>query len=56
MYTLILPLGIVNFILVLFQVLSGLKVIKVSFKAHKYSGIALLIFAVLHGTIAIFFT
>ena len=56
MYSLILPLGIINFILVLLQVLGGLKVIKVSFKVHKYTGIALGIFATLHGAIAIFFT
>ncbi len=56
MYNLILPLGIVNFILVLVQILGGLKVIKISFKMHKYFGIALGIFAFLHGAIAIFFT
>ena len=56
MYQLILPLGIINFVLVAIQILSGLKIIKMSYKAHKYCGIALGFFAALHGTIAIFFT
>lgn len=56
MYSLILPLGIINFILVLFQVVSGLRIVRVSHKAHKYSGIALGVFALLHGAIAIFLT
>ena len=56
MYTLILPLGIINFLLVLIQVFSGLKIIKISFKAHKYFGITLGVCALLHGAIAIFFT
>jgi hypothetical protein len=56
MYSLILPLGIINFLLVLIQILGGLKIVKVSYKAHKYFGIALGFFALLHGTIAIFFT
>ena len=56
MYALILPLGILNFILVLFQILGGLKIIKVSFRVHKIMGIALGFFALVHGAIAIFFT
>jgi hypothetical protein len=56
MYSLILPLGIINLVLVLIQILGGLKVIKVSFKVHKYLGITLGVFALLHGAIAIFFT
>lgn len=55
MYSLILPLGIINIVLVSIQVLSGLRIIKISFKAHKYSGIALAFFALLHGTLAIIF-
>jgi hypothetical protein len=49
----ILALGIINFILVLFQVASGLRYIKMSFIAHKRAGIALLITATIHGAIAI---
>ncbi len=56
MYELILPLGIINFLLILVQILGGLKIIKVSFKTHKFLGILLGIFALLHGAIAIFFT
>jgi hypothetical protein len=55
MYVLILPLGIINFLLILIQVLGGLKVIKVPYKAHRNFGIALAFFALLHGTIALFF-
>lgn len=56
MYSLILPLGIINLLLAAIQVLSGLRFIKVSFKVHKYCGIALGVFALLHASIAIFFT
>jgi hypothetical protein len=56
MYSLILPLGIINLVLVLIQILSGLKIIKISYKAHKYFGITLAFFVILHATIAIFFT
>ncbi len=49
----ILILGIINFLLVLFQVTSGLRYIKMSFAAHKRAGIALLITATIHGTLAI---
>jgi len=56
MYSLLLPLGIINFLLVLIQILGGLKIIRISYKAHKYFGISLGFFALLHGTIAIFFT
>jgi hypothetical protein len=54
MYSLILPLGILNFLLVLIQILGGLKIIKISYKAHKYFGIALGCSALLHGALAIF--
>jgi hypothetical protein len=50
----ILILGIINFLLVLFQVASGLRYIKFSFTAHKRAGIILLLTATLHGSIAIF--
>jgi len=56
MYELILPLGIINFLLVVVQILGGLKIIKVSYKTHKFLGIALGVFALLHGAIAIFLT
>jgi hypothetical protein len=49
----ILLLGIINFLLVLFSVSSGMKYIKVSFAAHKRAGITLLVTAALHGTLAL---
>jgi hypothetical protein len=55
MYQFILPLGILNFLLALFQILTGLKIVKVRFKIHKITGILLGVFALIHGTIAIFF-
>jgi hypothetical protein len=42
-------LGITNFVLVLFQLMSGLKVIKVKYKTHKFFGILLFITASIHG-------
>ncbi len=41
MYELILPLGIINFTLVLVQILGGMKIIKISYKTHKYLGLPL---------------
>jgi len=49
----ILLLGIINLVLVFFQLTSGLKIIKVPFKLHKTCGILLAIGAVLHGVLAI---
>jgi len=49
----ILILGIVNFLLVLLEVASGMKYIKISFAAHKRAGITLLVTATVHGTIAL---
>jgi hypothetical protein len=53
MDNIILLLGIVNFLLVLLGVASGMKYIKISFAAHKRAGIILLITAALHGTLAV---
>jgi hypothetical protein len=55
MSELILPLGIINFVLVLTQILGGLRIIKVPFKVHKFLGITLGVFVLIHGVIAIFF-
>jgi hypothetical protein len=51
--SIILILGIVNFALIAFQLLGGLRVIRASFKAHKYAGIILCITATLHGVLAL---
>jgi len=49
----ILILGIVNFVLILFQMLSGSRVIKVQFKIHKTFGIILFFTAFIHGILAL---
>ena len=54
MYILIIVLGIVNLFLVLIQLLSGLKVIRISFKSHKRFGIFLAVGAVVHGLLALY--
>jgi hypothetical protein len=46
--------GIVNLLLVLFQVSSGLRIFKVSFAVHKKTGLLLLFTALIHGSLAIF--
>lgn len=54
MYVLIIILGVVNLILVITQLLSGLKVIRISFKNHRVFGIALAIGAFIHGVLALY--
>ena len=49
----ILILGIVNLILVTFQISSGLRWIKVPFGVHRKSGIALFVSAVVHGLLGL---
>ncbi len=49
----ILILGIINFALVLYQIASGLRYIKMSFIFHKRAGITLLVTATVHGTLAL---
>lgn len=49
----IVGLGILNALLVSFQLLSGLHVIKIPFGIHKKTGIVLAVSAVIHGTIAV---
>ncbi len=45
--------GITNFIFLLFQLLSGLRIVKVKMKVHKRTGIILFIIATLHAIFAI---
>ncbi|MGB5156553.1 hypothetical protein [Desulfobacterium sp. N47] len=45
--------GIINFCLLLFQLLSGLHYIKVPLGVHKKTGIALVLFAFIHGLLGI---
>jgi hypothetical protein len=52
--SIILILGICNLLLILFQLLSGLRVIKVKFGVHKKTGVTLLVVAIIHGFLAFF--
>jgi hypothetical protein len=47
--SLILILGIINFFLLLFQLCTGLRWIKVRFGVHRKTGLALFITATVHG-------
>jgi hypothetical protein len=51
--SIILILGIINFLLLLFQVSSGMRWIKVKMTLHRKTGIILLITAFFHGLLAI---
>lgn len=45
-------LGVALFILIVFQVLTGRRIIKLSFKWHRINGYTILVVAAIHGTIA----
>jgi hypothetical protein len=51
--SIVLILGVINFLLILFQLSSGLRLIKVSFLTHRKTGLALLISASLHALLGI---
>ena len=51
--SLILILGIINFILLAFQLGSGLRFFKVRFGVHRKTGIVLFATATLHGLLGI---
>ena len=50
--SIILILGFVNMILILFQLSTGLRWIKVPFRMHRRTGMILFISAALHGILA----
>ena len=50
--SIVLILGIVNFLLLLFQLSSGLRWIKVNMAFHRKTGITLVIVALCHGILA----
>jgi hypothetical protein len=52
--SIILILGILNMLLILFQMSTGLRWIQVPFHVHKRTGIVLFFSAALHGTLAFF--
>lgn len=51
--SIILVLGICNLALILFQLATGLRIIKIRLGVHKKTGIVLLVVAVVHGILAI---
>ena len=48
-------LGMINLLLLLFQLSTGLRWIKASFAVHRKTGITLLILAIIHGSLAVIF-
>ena len=50
--SIILLLGSINMLLILFQLSTGLRWIKVPFRLHRRTGIILFISATLHGILA----
>jgi len=50
--SIILILGLCNFILVVFQAASGMRLVKVKFGVHKKAGLLLVVFATAHGLLA----
>ncbi|MBW1852207.1 MAG: hypothetical protein JRJ15_12415 [Deltaproteobacteria bacterium] len=50
--SIILILGILNLVLIVFQLCTGMRWIKVAFKTHRKSGIILIISAALHASLA----
>ncbi len=53
LHELIGPLGIMTYTLVLLTFLSGLKVLKLSFKNHRLLGIVSVVLASCHGLLVI---
>ncbi len=51
--SIILILGIINFLLLLFQLATGLRWIKVRFGVHRKTGILLFVIATVHGLLGI---
>jgi len=50
--SIILLIGLLNFILILFQLSTGLRWIKVPFGIHRKTGILLFISSFIHGLLA----
>jgi hypothetical protein len=51
--SIILLLGIINLLLLIFQLLSGLHIIQVKLGVHKRTGIILFVTGLLHGVLGI---
>jgi hypothetical protein len=52
--SIILILGILNMLLIIFQISTGLRWIKIPYKVHRGTGIALFFSAALHACLAFF--
>ncbi|MEO0123708.1 MAG: hypothetical protein ABIL69_06865 [candidate division WOR-3 bacterium] len=50
------PLGIITYLCLLFAILTGLKVIKVSLKIHRLFAFVAIIFATIHALLVIYLT
>ena len=46
-------LGILLFILVVFQIVVAKKILKIPFKWHRTTGYVILLLAIIHGSIAV---
>jgi hypothetical protein len=53
--TIIQIFGLINLALVFFQVSTGLRIFKVPFSVHKKTGLLLLVSALIHGGMAIYY-
>ncbi|MFU8818578.1 MAG: hypothetical protein ACNA74_02505 [Desulfurivibrio sp.] len=51
--SIILLLGITLFFTLIFQLLTGLRVIRVTFSTHRKVGFLLVVLAMIHGSLAI---
>jgi len=51
--SIILVLGILNLVLALFQLTTGMRWVKVPFRIHRASGILLFTSALIHGSLAV---
>jgi len=53
-YDLIIPGGILAYSLILITVLSGLRIIKLKYTAHKYLGISALSIGTIHAALVLY--
>ena len=52
-FPIILTLGILNLVLALFQLCTGMHWVRIPIRIHRASGILLLISALIHGSLAV---
>jgi len=50
--SMVLVLGVFNFVLILFQISTGFRLIKVPFGVHKKTGVTLFVSATTHAVLA----